>query len=213
MHMRPVQIVARASASVRRVVIVHGYGASPTAHWFPSLAHTLTERGITVDVVALPAPENPDAGLWEACVAAALGVPDQGTWVVAHSLGGITTLRALATISGEWSLDGLIMVSGFTGRLASLPALDAYLTDDVDAERLARNIATRIVIRSDADPYVPPAASDALATRLDATVYVQPGAGHFLADDGITELPLVGALLGSISRDNPADQRAETVRE
>lgn len=197
----------------RRVVVVHGFGASPTAHWFPSLARALTLGGIAVDVVALPSPDEPDADLWEEAVHAALGVPDEGTWIVAHSLGAVTALRVLASLDGEWSVGGLILVSGFTGPLHSLPELDPYLADDVDAEALVDRIATRIVIRSDADTSVPPAASDELAGRLDATLYVQPGAGHFLGDDGITELPLVEALVGSGGRRSASARRIELVKD
>lgn len=184
--------------SLRRVIIVHGYGASPDAHWFPWLKDSLMSQGVEVTVVALPTPDAPKAGAWEGVVAEAVAVPDTGTWVVAHSLGGITTLRVLAALPEPWRLGGLLLVSGFTGALKSLPMLDTYLATDVDASRVARNISVRAMIRSDADSYVPPAASDQLAQRLDAEVHVQPGAGHFLADDGITELPLVLSILQQV---------------
>jgi predicted alpha/beta hydrolase family esterase len=195
------------SYSPRRVVIVHGYGASPDAHWFPWLAETAGRAGIEVEAVRLPDPESPDAAAWEGAVGRAVGVPDEATWIVAHSLGGITTLRLLAGLPGCWRLGGLLLVAGFTRRLPALPALDPYLATDVDVAPLIGRIGVRAVIRSDADELVPAAASDALAQRLEAELHLQPGAGHFLAEDGVTSLPIVAALMriGAESR-NEADR-------
>ena len=104
-------------------------------------------------------------------------------------------LRALATLTEPWQLGGLILVSGFTGALKSLPVLDEYLSTDIDAERIAKNIGIRAMVRSDADAFVPAAASDKLAQRLNAELHIQPGAGHFLTEDGVSDLPLVLELM------------------
>ncbi|MBT2550574.1 alpha/beta hydrolase [Arthrobacter sp. ISL-65] len=187
----------RPTRSVQRVVIVHGYEAAPDAHWFPWLQNALQAKGKGVTVVPLPAPDAPETAAWENAVSAALGVPDAGTVVVAHSLGAITALRVLAALPEPWELGGLVLVAGFTKPLEALPELDGYLATDVDAERVAGSIAERTVIRSDTDPFVPPAVSDDLAKRLDAQLQVHPGAGHFMAEDGVTTLPAVLDLLRS----------------
>ncbi|WP_271985429.1 RBBP9/YdeN family alpha/beta hydrolase [Pseudoclavibacter terrae] len=180
-----------------RVIIVHGFRANVDAHWFPWLRDALADRGIEATSVELPLPEAPNAADWEREVALALGTPDERTWIVGHSLGAVTALRALAAQLGDWRLGGVVFVSGFTGTLDTLPDLDDYLAEDVDAERVAERISTRVVIRSDDDTLVPAAASDALARRLSAEVRVQPGAGHFLEATGMTSLPVVlDALLG-----------------
>lgn len=123
---------------LRRVLIVHGYAAAPDAHWFPWLRDSLDTAGVNATVVTLPTPNAPKAAAWTATVSEAIGVPDAGTWIVAHSLGGITVLRALAALTEPWQLGGLVLVSGFTGALKSLPVLDEYLSTDIDAERIAK---------------------------------------------------------------------------
>ena len=183
--------------SLTRLVVVHGYGASPRAHWFPWLRQTLTRSGVSVAVPELPHPEAPRADVWERVVADALGDPDASTWVVAHSLGAVTTLRVLAAKQQPWRLGGVVLVSGFTDRLAALPALDDYLDADVDAERVSQHITTRHMIHSDDDALVPPSASGELARRLRADVHVIAGAGHFLDEDGFTTLPVLLPLLPS----------------
>ncbi|MDQ0850670.1 putative alpha/beta hydrolase family esterase [Arthrobacter sp. B3I9] len=175
--------------SVQRVVVVHGYESSPDANWFPWLQSVLEAGGIAVTVVPLPGPDDPDKAAWEDAVGAALGVPDATTVVVAHSLGAVTALRVLAALPEPWELGALVLVAGFTEPLEALPELDGFLATDVDVERVAASIGERTVLRSDTDPFVPPEASDDLARRLDARLQVHPGAGHFMADDGVTRLP------------------------
>ncbi|ADX72885.1 serine hydrolase family protein [Pseudarthrobacter phenanthrenivorans] len=187
----------RLSHSLQRVIIVHGYEAAPDAHWFPWLQNTLEAEGVRVTAVPLPDPDAPEVTGWENAVGAALGVPDAGTVIVAHSLGAITALRVLAGLSEVWELGGIVLVAGFVEPLESLPELDRYLSMGVDVERLAQSIRSRTVIRSETDPFVPPAASDELAKRLDAQVQVHPEAGHFMAKDGVTRFPAVLDLLRS----------------
>ena len=183
--------------SVQRVVVVHGYESSPDANWFPWLQSVLEAEGMTVTVVPLPDPDDPDKTAWEDALRTALGVPDAATVVVAHSLGAVTALRVLAALPEPWELGGLVLVAGFAEPLEALPELNGFLAADVDVERVAASIGERTVLRSDTDPFVPPEASDDLARRLDARLQVHPGAGHFMADDGVTRLPALLDLLRS----------------
>ena len=85
----------------------------------------------------------------------------------------------------------------FDMRDEMLACRELELCGPVDAESVAENIGTRVVIRSDNDTLVPAAAGDALAERLGAEVLVVPGAGHFLEVDGMTSLTVVlDALVG-----------------
>ncbi|MFI7496150.1 RBBP9/YdeN family alpha/beta hydrolase [Kocuria sp. M4R2S49] len=176
---------------VRRVVVAHGYDAAPDQHWFPWLRERLTAEGVRTVVVALPEPSFPEAGAWLAAVARAVGQPDRHTHLVGHSLGCVTLLRHLAGLPRPWELGGLVLVAGFTGQLEGVPLLDEFLAEDVDVTAVRENVRRRLVLRSDDDPTVPPARTEALAERLDAPVRVVPGAGHFCGSDGVTRLPAV----------------------
>lgn len=117
--------------------------------------------------------------------------------MVAHSLGAITALRVLASLAEPWQLGGLVPVAGFIEPLDALPELDRYLATGVDVELLAPNIRKRTVIRSETDPFVPPAAADELARRLHAQLQVHPEAGYLMAEDGVTRFPAVLHLIRS----------------
>ncbi|MGW4495330.1 RBBP9/YdeN family alpha/beta hydrolase [Streptomyces sp. NPDC004376] len=178
-----------------RATIIHGYGATPKDHWFPWLAERLEERGVRTTVPALPDKDHPDPDRWTSAAGAALGTPDARTTVVAHSLGCLTVLRRLSTLRGDWRLGTLVLVSGFVAPLPAIPELDPFIAGGCDPTPLPARIDHLAVLRSDADPLVPASHTDHLATLLGTTARVIPGAGHFLADDGVTELPeALGAI-------------------
>lgn len=81
-----------------------------------------------------------------------------------------------------------MLVSGFVDPLPALPELDAYIEDGCDVEGMSSHIDRLTIIRSDADPYVPTGHTDRLADLLGVRAKVVPGAGHFLASDGVTSL-------------------------
>ncbi|MCO5996081.1 RBBP9/YdeN family alpha/beta hydrolase [Actinoallomurus rhizosphaericola] len=175
----------------RRASIIHGYGASPTDHWFGWLAEQLEADGIPTTIPALPNSQDPEPTQWVEAVRAEVGTPDENAIVVAHSLGCLTVLRHLRSVPGAWHLGTLVLVAGFLDRLPALPELDSYIGDGCDVDGLGDRIGRLTVIRSDADPIVPPDHTDRLADLLGVSAEVVPGAGHFLASEGVTSLPEV----------------------
>lgn len=173
----------------QRAVIFHGYGATPEDHWFGWLAEQLEAVGIPTTVPPLPHPLEPDPAQWEDTVRTAVGVPDENSIVIAHSLGCLTVLRYLRSLPAPWRLKILILVSGFLDHLPALPDLDDYIAEGCDIAGLRDHIGHLVVIHSDQDPFVPPALTDHLAKLLGVQPQVVPGAGHFVATDGMTALP------------------------
>ena len=112
-----------------RVFIIHGFDASPEEHWFPWLEAQLRERGIQATRLRMPDSSHPDFDRWQATMREAIGQPDEHTILVAHSLGTISVLH-FASQSGATRLGGIVLVSGFAGRIPGLSTLDGF---DVDA--------------------------------------------------------------------------------
>lgn len=174
-----------------RVVVLHGYQASPDAHWFGWLADDLRSDGVDVAVPALPQPQAPDRAAWVAAARAAVGVPDERTVVVGHSLGCVTALHALSATPGDWRLGGLVLASGFDATPSAVPEVAAFTADEPDHDRVVAATAARHVVGSDDDAVVEPALTRALAQRLAATFDLVPGGGHLLGREGFTTLPVV----------------------
>lgn len=142
-------------------------------------------------VPELPEPTAPAPDRWATVAAEAIGVPDCCGVVVAHSLGCLTVLRHLSSMAGPWRLAALVLVAGFVDTLPALPVLDHFIGDGVDLSGLADHVDSLTILRSDDDPYVPTGHTDRLAGLLGTSAQVVPGAGHFLAADGVTSLPHV----------------------
>jgi predicted alpha/beta hydrolase family esterase len=179
------------STTSRRAVIFHGYGATPQDHWFEWLAERLNRIGVSTQIPALPNPAAPHRERWATAAADALGVPDDNTIVIAHSLGCITALRHLASLANPWRVGTLVLVAGFVERLPALPDLDEFVGEGVDLSGMREHIGSLTIVRSDDDPYVPIEHTDRLANLLGTSALIVPGAGHFLATDGFTSLPQV----------------------
>ena len=200
---------------VDRVILVHGFGAGPDDHWFPWLARTVRH----VEVPQLPHPETPEASTWASTIAERIGTsPDglAGLAIVTHSLGGLTALRAIerviacgSPVNGDGQhLAAFIAVAPFAQQLPPTgeAELDHFLVtglngflDGASPGELRPLLGPTTVIHSDNDPFVPRAASRRFATAISADVVTVPGAGHFLASDGVTSLPQVVRALSHAS--------------
>ena len=174
-----------------RVFIIHGFDASPEEHWFPWLEAQLRERGIQAIRLRMPESSHPDFDRWQATMREAIGQPDEHTILVAHSLGTISVLH-FASQSGAKRLGGIVLVSGFAGRIPGLSTLDGY-ADRAKIEAATIRAMSPVLhhVISTNDYAVPPAVSEQLAQRLGGTVHQVPDAGHFLDREGFTELPVV----------------------
>lgn len=170
-------------------VIFHGYGATPADHWFNWLAQRLENAGIPTRIPALPDSAAPSRERWAATAAEELGNPGRETIVVAHSLGCLTVLRHLASLTGPWQVGTVVLVSPFVDPLPGLPDLDDFIADGVDLSGVREKIGSLTILRSDDDAHVPVELTDRLAGLLGTSAQVVPGAGHFLGSDGVTTLP------------------------
>lgn len=175
---------------MKKVYIIHGYGASPLDHWFPWFVEKVrTMYGLDVEVLAMPTPQTPNVEAWLGTLREHIGVPNNETYIIAHSFGCITLLRYLNTLAESFSLGGMVLVSPFDKPLASLPALDPFVNVHLDYAKLSRNILQKHVIFSDNDAYVLPQMSKTLGNTLDCALHEIPRGGHFLGAEGFEMFP------------------------
>jgi predicted alpha/beta hydrolase family esterase len=180
-----------------RIVVAHGYLASPEKHWFPWLAEQY-DPGV-VRVPALPNSRHPKPGRWLATLQDAVGDVNDDTILIGHSLGSVTTLRLLDALPRPWTLRGLILVAGFAQPLPNLPKLDPFTAEALDLQAIRDGARQRHVLGSDNDTTVAPPITAALARGLDAPLTLIPGGGHFVERQGCRSvpelLPLIDGML------------------
>ena len=179
----------------KKVIIIHGYTASPEKNWFPWLKAQLEQQGVVVKVPAMPDPLSPDPQRWQQHLLDAQIELDKDTVVIGHSLGCVTLLRYLA--SQQQQVGGYLLVSGFTEEQATLPELKAHTDISLDYANLKSLSDKRISIISSNDSIVSPQSSRTLATLLETEVITVENAGHFLDREGFSEFPLILKVLNA----------------
>lgn len=177
-----------------RAFIIHGYGATPADHWFGWLAAELQHLGYRTAVPAMPDPHAPDFSVWQQTLADHIGTPQTTDLYIAHSLGTISLLHYLSHTRPE-RIGGLVLVSGFAGKLPKLPEINGYSVDSyVEQVQLEPPLLRGITAKqfsfiSGNDGIVAPEESLKLAAALGSRIIRIPQGGHFLGSDGFRKFP------------------------
>lgn len=172
----------------KRVIIVHGYTASPSANWFPWLRETLVADGAEVLSPSMPDSQAPQPLAWAQTLAKVLPCADTSTFLIGHSLGCVALMHHLQSMPSGTRVGGYVLVSGFDCGLSTLPELAAFTSSPLDYAALRQQAVHRTSIISTNDVIVAPQASRQLAAALDTRVVEVSGGGHFLDRDGYTRL-------------------------
>ncbi|TDB62173.1 RBBP9/YdeN family alpha/beta hydrolase [Photorhabdus khanii] len=168
------------------VVIVHGFLAAPNRHWFPWLKGQYERLNTSVIVPEMPESHAPSPHLWQERLQQSIPNPNERTLFIGHSLGCIATLRYIASLPDDVTIGGVVLISGFSEKLPTLPELSAFTDVSLDFRLLIQKIERRVAILSLNDEIVPPQFTLDLSQQLCAELYGFPDGGHFLDDDGFT---------------------------
>ncbi|MDX7999299.1 serine hydrolase family protein [Xenorhabdus sp. Reich] len=189
--------------SGKKIIIIHGYTASPSSNWFPWLKEMLTEQGANVVLPEMPESSAPKPEDWADMLMDVIPKADKNTIFIGHSLGCITILRHLEAIhSPSLHIGGYILVAGFDSPQTTLPELDSFTAEPLDYIFLREMTKHRISIISSNDEIISPQSSDALAHALQAQVINIDNGGHFLDRDGFTRLLPVYDALKNMVKEN-----------
>jgi predicted alpha/beta hydrolase family esterase len=147
---------------MKRAIIVHQWSGSPTSDWYPWLKSELEKLGFSVIVPVMPRPDEPNIIDWTQALDAAVGLPDERTILIGHSVGCQTILRYVSRLPATMRLGGAVLVTPW---LHLLPAALETEADQTTAKpwletpiewSSAKNILSKVVACfSDDDPYVP----------------------------------------------------------
>lgn len=181
------------------MIIAHGWDSAPEDGWFPWLKRKLEESGFEVIIPWLPDAGSPRIQKWIPALAEAVGVPDEQTYFVGHSMGCQAIARYLETLPEGRNVGGAVFVAGFFKRLTGLEDnSDVRETDThwlgtpLDFEKVKSHLPKSVAIFSDDDPLVPLENQGDFRDRLGSEIIVEHAKEHFSGTrDKTTELPIV----------------------
>ena len=171
----------------KRAIFIHGWEGNPKNCWFPWLKEKLEEKGFEVVISAMPNSDDPELEPWLTKVKETVGIPDEDTYFVGHSLGCITIVRYLLSLPEDKKVGGCVFVAGFN--LLDYPEIKDFYKRELDINKLRKKCKSFVNLYSDNDPDVPIKRAEEFADLIEAKKILVLGKGHFSDDIGVKELP------------------------
>jgi predicted alpha/beta hydrolase family esterase len=182
---------------MKKVFLIHGFGASPNSGWLPWLMGALEQADVYACALPMPFPSRPLCPQWvEEIARVAERSAADDIYLVGHSLGVPAILRYLQQAPWSVRVKGAVLVSG--------PAEDVgeerirnFLDRPFDFATIQTRASRFTVIHGDDDPVVPFDHARFLSERLGAELVPVPGGSHLRGGDGYYQLPeALEALIG-----------------
>lgn len=192
---------------MKKAFIIHGWDGYPEEGWFPWLKKELETRGFEVAVPQLPQPEEPRIERWVPKMKDVVGMPDENTYLIGHSMGCQTIIRYLEGLPEGTKIGGAVFVAGYLKRLTNLEddelvrdVVREWLSTPIDLKKVKSHLPKSVAIFSDNDPYVPLDNREEYEEKLGSKIFIEHGQGHFSGSTGTTELPAaLDAVIGLLS--------------
>ncbi len=179
---------------MKRAFLIHGWGGSSQSDFFPWLKTELEKLGYEVYAPDMPDTETPVIEKWVSQLSKVVGVPDQNTYFVGHSIGCQTILRYLETATS--SVGGAVFVAGWFNleNLESDEEVEVarpWIDIPIDSEKVKSILPVSTLIISENDPYGCLEENKQKFSAIMTKGIVVPFAGHFNPEDGYAQIPLV----------------------
>ncbi len=194
----------------KRVIILHGWDGHPENGWFPWLKQKLEKSNYQVIVPQLPNTANPRIENWIPAIQELVGIADNNTFFVGHSMGCQAIARYLETLPKDVVVGGAVFVAGFFTALTNLDQPEEvaetvrhWLDTPIDFKKIKSHLPKSTAVFSNDDPWVPLSNQEAFSKDLAAEIIIIKNVGHFSGNrDGTLELPIVLEILEHF---NPTD--------
>lgn len=168
--------------------MVHGWDGFSENHWFPWLKKELEKLNFKVKSLDMPNPKRPKLNEWLNLLKKTI-VPNMDTYLVGHSLGCITIVRYLESLSDNVKIGGCVFVAGFS--FLEYEEIREFYKRDFDINKIRKHCDRFINIYSDNDEDIPLEKSEEFAKLLHAKKILERSKGHFTLESGVNKLPIV----------------------
>lgn len=190
---------------MKKVFLIHGYGGEPNGGWRPWLMGKLAREGVWACALAMPMiDEKPIKDEWVEEIKRSVGIPNQDTFLVGHSLGVPALLNYVESLPIDNKIGGLILVSGIihpiSGKDRYIP-INHFYEKEFNYDHIKKICGNVVVIHGDNDTAVPFEQAQELSKNLSCQLIPIQNGGHLNGSSGWYELPeALEALLKMINK-------------
>ncbi|OGM98266.1 MAG: hypothetical protein A2915_04070 [Candidatus Yanofskybacteria bacterium RIFCSPLOWO2_01_FULL_41_34] len=182
----------------KRVLIIHGWGGWPNEEWLVWLKNELETRGFEVMIPEMPDTDKPTIKSWLRKLSEVVGLTDENTYFVGHSIGCQAIMRYLEQLPDDQKVGGVVFVAGWFNLTDGVwdetytrEIADEWINTPIDFEKTKQHTNNFVLIASDNDPYVSLINSELFRNNLNAKIIVLKNKGHISEEDGVVELSVV----------------------
>jgi len=158
---------------MKRIIIMHGWNATPHEAWFSDAADMLRKKGYQVEVPELPGGYYPDFDGWMKTIRDL--APDENTILIGHSLGAVTIMRFLE--SQNIVVNKTILTAMPIEPMKFTP-ISPFFEDDFDWEKIKTKAQKIVLIYEEGDQVVPLEHGEIAAEKLCAPLMIVTGFNH-----------------------------------
>lgn len=163
-----------------RVILIHGFNASPEQNFHPWLTRELRDRGIEVLAPALPLKSDSELEVRELVelLKQAIGKVTSKDIFLGHSLGALLLLQYLQAVEMTETPRGVVLVAA--PWKVNNPNLRRLFMADLDGEVVMWKAREFLVVHSKEDTLVPIEHGRLLAQSLKARLLETEGDQHYM---------------------------------
>lgn len=167
-------------ATIMRIILIHGFNASPEQNFHPWLSQRLREAGHEVLTPTLPLRSDTELNLPEVVESLRhqVGLLKNNDILLGHSLGALMILHYLEAVEMTETPRAVVLVGAPWKVLR--PELRRLFFVDLDAEVLMWKAREFVVVHSSDDALVPLEHGKKLASSLKATFVETDQCDHFM---------------------------------
>ncbi|PIX62498.1 hypothetical protein CO057_01695 [Candidatus Uhrbacteria bacterium CG_4_9_14_0_2_um_filter_41_50] len=163
-----------------KIILIHGFEASPESNFFPWLKDELRKKGHDVIVPALPNPAEPDAEEWTKFLVEEVGAIDDETIILGHSIGAAAALRFLEAAEAYSTPKACILVA--PPWMIKSEQFRGFFLSELDFDVLMWKASKFVVVHSKDDDKIPADHAKKYADVLQATLVDRDGEGHYMGE-------------------------------
>jgi predicted alpha/beta hydrolase family esterase len=181
---------------MKKFIIIHGTKGFPEGNWFLWLAESLQRQNAEVVIPRMPTPEGQSLVNWLSAFSRQVGVVNEDTTIIGHSLGATFLLRILERQKAPVAQS--IFVAGVIDKIGIIEydqLNSTFIEPAYDWVTIQKNAGRVVCLSGEGDPYVPSWQGQELAAKLGVRNHIVPRGGHLNAEFGYTSFPELLSLL------------------